>query len=315
MMNSLAEEMLWSQKYRPQRVSDTILPEKTKKAFQKFVDDKNVPNLLLSGSPGTGKTTAAVAMLKELGCDYILINGSLNGGIDTLRYEIANFASSVSFTGGRKYVIIDEADHLTPATQKAFRSFVEEFSKNCGFIFTCNYKDRIIDPLQSRFPLIDFTVNKAERPKIAAKFFKRVLTILDEEGVEYDQRVIAKVIEKYFPDFRRVLNELQNYASAGKIDEGIFVNFKQESIDKLFTYLEDKNFTEMRKWVADNTDQDIGDLYRRLYDTGLNKVSMSAIPEFVVTLAKYQYQNGFVPDRELNLVACLTEIMATCEFG
>lgn len=314
MMNSIAEEMLWSQKYRPQKVSETILPEKTKLAFQKFVDDKSIPNLLLSGSPGTGKTTAAVAMLKELDCDYIMINGSLNGGIDTLRYEIANFASSVSFSGGRKYVIIDEADNLTPATQKALRSFSEEFSRNCGFIFTCNFKNRIIEPLHSRFSLVDFSVSKQEKPKIAMQFFKRVIKILEMENIEYDQKIISEVIKKYFPDFRRVLNELQNYAASGKIDEGIFTNFKQESIDRLFEYLEEKNFTEMRKWVADNTDQNIADLYRKIFDTGEKEMPKSDMPEFVPILGRYQYQNGHVPDQELNLVACLTEIMASCRF-
>lgn len=314
MLNDIANEMLWSQKYRPQKVSETILPEKTKKAFQKFVDDRQIPNLLLAGSPGTGKTTAAVAMLKELDCDYVLINGSLNGGIDTLRYEITNFASSVSLVGGRKYVIIDEADYLTPATQAALRSFSEEFSKNCGFIFTCNFKERIIAPLHSRFSLVDFGISKDEKPKIAMQFFKRVQTILKDEGVDYDQKVLAKVIEKHFPDFRRVLNELQNYAASGKIDEGIFVNFKQESINKLFEFLQEKNFTEMRKWVAANTDQNMGDLYTKLYSAGLEKVPMCDIAEFVVALGKYQYQNAFVADQELNMVACLTEIMASCDF-
>ena len=314
-MISTADEMLWSQKYRPQQISETILPEKTKKIFQKFVDEKNIPNLLLSGGPGTGKTTAAVAMLRELDCDYILINGSLNGGIDTLRHEIANFASSVSFTGGRKYVIIDEADYLTPNTQAGMRSFSEEFSKNCGFIFTCNFKDRIISPLQSRFSLVDFAINKTEKPKIAMQFFKRVLKILDEQSIEYEQKVVAKVIEKHFPDFRRILNELQNYSASGKIDEGIFVNFKQESINQLFEFLKDQNFTEMRKWVADNTDQNISDLFRRVFNTGLEKVPMNEMPEFVILLGKYQFQNVSVPDQELNLVACFTEIMATCDLS
>ena len=254
-------------------------------------------------------------MLRELDCDYILINGSLNGGIDTLRHEIANFASSVSFTGGRKYVIIDEADYLTPNTQAGMRSFSEEFSKNCGFIFTCNFKDRIISPLQSRFSLVDFAINKTEKPKIAMQFFKRVLKILDEQSIEYEQKVVAKVIEKHFPDFRRILNELQNYSASGKIDEGIFVNFKQESINQLFEFLKDQNFTEMRKWVADNTDQNISDLFRRVFNTGLEKVPMNEMPEFVILLGKYQFQNVSVPDQELNLVACFTEIMATCDLS
>ena len=312
MIDSIATEMLWSQKYRPQKIAETILPDNTKKSFQKFVDDKNIPNLLLSGPPGTGKTTAAVAMLKELDCDYIMINGSLNGGIDTLRYEISNFASSVSFSGGRKYVVIDEADYLTPATQAALRSFSEEFSKNCGFIFTCNFKNRIIQPLHSRFSLVEFSIDKSEKPKIAMQFFKRVVSILVEEGVTYDQKIVAKVVERYFPDFRRVLNELQGYAACGQIDQGIFVNFKQESIDQLFGFLKDKNFTEMRKWVAANTDQDFAEIYRKMFDAGVEKVPLNSMADFVVLLGKYQYQHTSVPDHELNLVACLTEVMATC---
>lgn len=314
MLDNIATEMLWSQRYRPQTIAETILPEKTKKAFQKFVDEKQIPNLLLSGSPGTGKTTAAIAMLKQLGCDYILINGSMNGGIDTLRYEIANFASSVSFSGGRKYVIIDEADYLTPNTQAALRSFSEEFSKNCGFIFTCNFKNKIIAPLHSRFSSVDFAIEKAEKPKLAMQFFKRIVGILEKEGVEYDQKVVAKIIEKHFPDFRRVLNELQNYAASGKIDEGILSNFRQESIDQLFGFLKEKNFTEMRKWVAANSDQDFSAIYTNLYQSGLEKVKMSTMPAFVVTLAKYQFQHSHVPNHELNLVACLVEVMVECEY-
>jgi DNA polymerase III delta prime subunit len=314
MLDNIATEMLWSQRYRPQTIAETILPEKTKKAFQKFVDEKQIPNLLLSGSPGTGKTTAAIAMLKQLGCDYILINGSMNGGIDTLRYEIANFASSVSFTGGRKYVIIDEADYLTPNTQAALRSFSEEFSKNCGFIFTCNFKNKIIAPLHSRFSSVDFAIEKVDKPKLAMQFFKRIIDILNKEGVEHDQKVVAKIIEKHFPDFRRVLNELQNYAASGKIDEGILSNFRQESIDQLFEFLKEKNFTEMRKWVAANSDQDFSAIYTNLYQSGLEKVKMSTMPAFVVTLAKYQFQHSHVPNHELNLVAGLTEVLVECEF-
>ena len=314
MFDTIAAEMLWSQRYRPQTVAETILPEKTIRAFQKFVDEKQIPNLLLAGSPGTGKTTAAIAMLRQLGCDYIIINGSMNGGIDTLRHEIANFASSVSFSGGRKYVIIDEADYLTPNTQAALRSFSEEFSKNCGFIFTCNFKNKIIAPLHSRFSYVDFSIEKTEKPKLAMQFFKRVIGILDKEGVDYDQKIVAKIIEKHFPDFRRVLNELQNYAASGRIDEGILTNFRQESIDQLFGFLKEKNFTEMRKWVASNSDQDFSAIYTSLYQSGIEKVKMPTMPALVVTLAKYQFQHSHVPDHELNLVAGLVEIMVECEF-
>jgi DNA polymerase III delta prime subunit len=314
MIDSIAQDLLWSQKYRPQRISETILPEKTKTKFQKFVDDENIPNLLLSGSPGTGKTTAAVAMLKELECDYIMINGSLNGGIDTLRHEITGFASSVSFTGKKKYVIIDESDYLTPNLQAGLRSFLEEFSKNCGFILTCNFKNRIIEPLHSRFSLVEFAIEKEEKPKLAAKFFKRILSILDAEKVSYDPKVIAKIIEKYFPDFRRILNELQSFAASGKIDESIFVNIKQDSIIALFDLLKEKNFTEMRKWVAANSDQDFVDLFRKIYEVGLEKIEMKTMPAFVVTLADYQYKHAFVADHEVNFIAFLVSIMIECEF-
>ena len=314
MLDSIANELLWVQRYRPQTVAETILPEKTKKSFQKFVDDKTVPNLLLAGSPGTGKTTAAVAMLKQLDCDYMIINGSLNGGIDTLRHEISSFASSVSFSGGRKYVIIDEADYLTPNTQAAMRSFMEEFSRNCGFIFTCNFKNKIIAPLHSRFSVIDFAIEKTEKPKLAMQFFKRVIGILDEQGVEYDQKVLAKIIEKYFPDFRRVLNELQNYAASGRIDEGIFTNFREESLEQLFGFLKEKNFTEMRKWVGSNSDQDFAAIYSGLYKMGLEKVKMPTMPAFVVTLAQYQYQHSHVADHELNLVAALATLIVEVDF-
>ena len=314
MLDSIASELLWVQKYRPQTVEQTILSENTKKSFQKFVDDKNIPNLLLTGSPGTGKTTAAIAMLKQLDCDYIIINGSLNGGIDTLRHEISSFASSVSFSGGRKYVIIDEADYLTPNTQAALRSFMEEFSRNCGFIFTCNFKNKIIAPLHSRFSIVEFAIEKTEKPKLAMQFFKRVQSILDQENVEYDQKVLAKIIEKHFPDFRRVLNELQNYAASGRIDEGIFTNFRQESLDQLFDYLKSKDFTEMRKWVAANSDQDFAAIYSSLYQMGLEKVKLASMPAWVTILARYQYQHSHVPDHELNLVAALTEALVEVEF-
>jgi DNA polymerase III delta prime subunit len=312
--SATATEMLWSQKYRPATISEAILPENTKKIFQKFVDDRNVPNLMLCGPPGTGKTTAALAMLNQLHCDYILINGSMNGGIDTLRHEIANFASTVSFAGGRKYVIIDEADYLTANTQAALRSFSEEFSKNCGFIFTCNFKHRILPALHSRFAVIDFSFDRTEKPKAAMRFFKRVIGILETEGVAHDQKTVAKVIERHFPDFRRVLNELQRYAATGAIDIGVLSASGDGAIQEVFGYIQQKNFTETRKWVATNSDQDVAEIYRKLYDIGVSVVPMTSIPTLVVVLARYQYQHAFVADHELNLIACLTELMAELEW-
>lgn len=316
-MNIVAknDEVLWVEKYRPRVIEDTILPQRTKETFKKFVSDQNVPNLLLSGGPGVGKTTVAKAMLEELGCDYIVKNGSLNVSLDTLRYEISSFASAVSFTGGRKYVIFDEADYLNAANvQPALRNFIEEYSKNCGFIFTCNFKNRIIEPLRSRLSEVDFTIEKSDKPKLAAQFFKRVTAILNNESIEFDQRVVAKVIERHFPDFRRVLTELQTYSASGKIDEGIFVNIKQESIDSLFELLKSKNFTGMRKWVADNSDQDMNEMFRRIYDAATDRVELKSMPGFCVTLGDYMYKANFVADPEINMVAFLTEVMIECSY-
>lgn len=314
-VNAVANEVLWVERYRPQRIDDTILPEKTKIAFKKFVEDRSIPNLLLTGTAGVGKTTIAKAMLEELGCDYIVKNGSLNVNIDTLRYEISTYASSMSLSGGRKYVIFDEADYLNAASvQPALRNFIEEYSSNCGFIFTCNFKNRIIEPLRSRLSEVDFTIETSQRPKMAMQFFKRVCAILDNQGVEYSKPVIAKVIERYFPDFRRVLTELQTYASSGRIDEGIFVNLKQESVDELFKLLKEKNFTGMRKWVALNSDQDMNELFRRIYDASTDKVQLKSMPGFVVTLADYMYKSNFVADLEVNMVAFLTEVMMESEY-
>jgi DNA polymerase III delta prime subunit len=314
-VDAKSNEVLWVEKYRHKKINDTILPEKTKAMFRKFVADNNVPNLLLTGGPGVGKTTIAKAMLDELDCDYVVKNGSLNVNIDTLRYEISTFASSVSLAGGRKYVIFDEADYLNAASvQPALRNFIEEYSSNCGFIFTCNFKNRIIAPLRSRLSEIDFSIEQTERPALAMEFFKRVNTILQQENIDYDKNVVAKVIEKHFPDFRRVLTELQSYAASGKIDEGIFVNIKQESIDSLFALLKAKDFTSMRKWVTNNSDQDMNEMFRRIYDAATDQVEFRSLPGFCVTLADYMYKANFVADLEVNMVAFLTEVMIECEY-
>ena len=314
-IDAKANEVLWVERYRPQKIDETILPEKTKAMFKKFVTDDSVPNLLLSGGPGVGKTTIAKAMLEEMGCDYIVKNGSLNVNIDTLRYDISTYASAVSLSGGRKYVIFDEADYLNAANvQPALRNFIEEYSSNCGFIFTCNFKNRIIQPLRSRLSEVDFSIETSDRPKLAMQFMKRVETILGMENVDYDKAVIAKVIQKHFPDFRRVLTELQSYAASGRIDEGIFVNLKQESLDEVFRLLKTKDFTNMRKWVANNSDQDMNEMFRRIYDMASDKVEMRSLPGFIVTMADYMYKANFVADLEVNMVAFLTEVMIEAEY-
>lgn len=306
------EEFLWVQKYRPRTVDEAILPKELKDTFQKFVDDKNVPNLLLSGRAGVGKTTVARAMLDELGADYIVINGSMNGNIDTLRVDIQNFASTVSFSGGRKYVILDEADYLNAnSTQPALRNFMEEFSKNCGFILTCNFANRIIEPLQSRCSVVNFSINTSDRPKLAAQFFKRVLTILDTEHVEYEQKAVAELINTYFPDWRRVLNELQRYAATGRIDSGILRNKGSESIETLIGLLKDKRFSDVRKWVGENSDIDSSTLYRALYDILPTKiVSTSSIANAIIILAEYEYKEAFVANPEINRAAAMATLMA-----
>ena len=306
------EEFLWVQKYRPRTVADTILPKDLKDTFQKFVDDKNVPNLLLAGRAGVGKTTIARAMLDELGADYIVINGSMNGNIDTLRVDIQNFASTVSFTGGRKYVILDEADYLNAnSTQPALRNFMEEFSKNCGFILTCNFVNRIIEPLHSRCSVVNFTINASDRPKLAAQFFKRTLGILDTEGIKYEQKAVAELINSYFPDWRRVLNELQRYSATGSIDSGILRNKSSETLDQLIGYMKSKSFSEARKWVAENSDIDSATLYRSLYDTLPVKVnSTSSVADAIIILAEYEYKEAFVANPEINRMAAIITLMA-----
>jgi len=310
----MLEEFLWVEKYRPKTVADTILPEDLKKVFQQFVDQKNIPNLILSGTAGVGKTTVAKAMCEELGCDYIVINGSMNGNIDTLRNDISRFASSVSLSGGRKMVILDEADYLNAqSTQPALRNFMEEFSANCGFILTCNFVDRIIEPLHSRCSVVKFKIRKSELPELARQFLRRVCGILDNESVSYDKSVVVEIIKKHFPDWRRVINELQHYSATGAIDSGILRNFSDDSLKKLVDFMKDKNFTGVRKWVAES-DMDNNEFFRAFYDKAENYISAGSIPMLVLHLSKYQYQNAFAADPEINLVACLTEIMADCQF-
>ena len=308
------EEFLWVEKYRPKTISDTILPEELKSTFEDFVS-KGIPNLILSGGPGVGKTTVARAMLEQVKADYIVINGSLYGNIDTLRTEIKNYASTVSLQGGRKYVILDEADYLNPqSTQPALRNFMEEYSNNCGFILTCNYKNRIIDPLHSRCSVVEFTIPNKQKPELAKQFLKRVKYLLDSERVEYTDKCIAELIMKYFPDWRRVINELQRYSANGKIDAGILTHVSDQSFANLIRYLKGKQFNEMRKWVGDNIDNDCVALFRKLYDTTNEHVKDHTVPLLVTIIADYQYKSAFVADQEVNMVACLTQLMLECEF-
>jgi DNA polymerase III delta prime subunit len=310
----MLQDFLWVEKYRPKTVEETILPADLKETFQKFVDQKNIPNLILSGGPGVGKTTIARAMLEELKCNYIVINGSMNGNIDTLRNEIKNFASSVSFSGDRKYVILDEADYLNPqSTQPALRNFMEEFSANCGFILTCNFVNRIIEPLHSRCSVIQFKIGTKDKPKLASQFLKRLVTILQSEKIEYEDRVLAELIMKFFPDWRRVLNEVQRYSASGKIDVGILSNMSDDSIKSLLSYLKEKDFGKMRKWVAENLDNDPAVIFRRLFDGCVDFFTPQSIPQLVVLLGEYQYKSAFVVDQEINFVSFLTEVMAECE--
>lgn len=311
----MLEEFLWVEKYRPKTIADTILPESLKSTFQEFVNQKNIPNLILNGPAGCGKTTVARAMLEELDCDYIIINGSMNGNIDTLRNEIKNFASAVSLSGGRKYVILDEADYLNAnSTQPALRNFMEEFSKNCGFILTCNFKNRIIEPLQSRCSIIDFKISKKDLPELAAQFMKRVCNILTTENIEFDKASVAEVLKKHFPDWRRVLNELQRYSATGKIDSGILVNMQEISLKSLMDFLKAKDFTNMRKWVGENIDNDADVIYRKIFDQTNQYIAKSSVPLIVLLIGKYQYQHAFAADSEINLVCCLTEIMMEAEW-
>lgn len=312
----MLEQFLWVEKHRPKKVADTILPQDLKKVFQTFVDQGNIPNLILSGGPGVGKTTVARAMLEELGCDYIIINGSMNGNIDTLRNEILNFASSISLQGGRKYCVLDEADYLNQnSTQPALRNFMEEFSKNCGFILTCNYKNRIIKPLHSRCSVIDFVVPKDCKPKLAAQFMKRTEAILDKESVKYDRAVVGTVIQKHFPDWRRVLNELQRYSATGSIDSGILTRFEDLTVKQVLEACKRKDFDAIRKWVHDNSDQEQVNVFRSVYENAFEIVDKKSIPELIVIIADYQYKAAFVADHEINLIAFFVEVMMRCEWA
>lgn len=308
------EHLLWTEKYRPQTVEDCILPERLKVPFQEYVNQKQIPNLLLAGGAGVGKTTIAKAMCNEIGADYMIINGSDESGIDVFRGKIKNFASSMSFGGGRKVIIIDEADYLNPnSTQPALRNAIEEFASNCSFIFTCNFKNRIIDPLHSRCAVIEFGLKNGEKQKMAGAFFKRIQSILETEKVEYDDKVIAELVKKHFPDFRRVINELQRYSQLGKIDVGILSQIGDVSITQIVKHMKDKDFASVRKWAA-TTDIDSTTFFRKLYDNLYEILKPSSIPQIVIILADYQYKQAFVADQEINLVACLTQIMADGEF-
>jgi DNA polymerase III delta prime subunit len=307
---------LWVEKFRPTKIEDCILPEEIKTMFQSIVDSGEIPNLLLTGSPGIGKTTVAKALCNQLDCDWLMINGSDEGRmIDTLRTTVVNYASTVSLSGGKKVIIIDEADYMNKdSVQPALRGVIEEFSKNCRFIFTCNFKNRIIPALHSRCSVVDFTINKDDKPHLGMEMLDNIKRILDEEGVKYDGRVLADLILKYFPDFRRVINELQKYSLNGIIDDGILKQSSDENFNELFISLKGKDFSGMRKWVAQNIDNDHVRLYRQIYDTLNNRFEKKSIPQAVLLIADYSYKSAFVADQEVNMVACLTELMMDCEF-
>jgi len=311
-------DFLWVEKYRPRKISDCILTEELKKTFTEFLNKKEIPNLLLSGSPGTGKTTVARALCEELGCDYIIINGSDEGRhIDTVRNKIKNFASTVSLTedANHKVVIIDEADYMSAeSVQPALRNFIETFYNNCRFIFTCNYKNKILPALHSRCTVIDFKIVNGQRVKTATAFMKRIESILKDEKIEFDKKILAELIQKHYPDFRRTINELQRYSVRGKIDSGILFSLSEVNTKELVKSLKDKRFNDMRKWVVDNLDKEPSHLFRVIYDLLYQSLDTKSLPQAILVIAGYQYKAAFVADQEINMVACLTEIMATCKF-
>ena len=308
-------EFLWVEKYRPHTIADCILPERLKKTFQEYVDSDTIPNLMLTGSAGVGKTTVAKAMCDEIGINHLYINASENRGIDVLRTTIRGYASTVSLTGGRKVIILDEADYLTGEAQAALRGAIEEFSQNCTFIFTCNFKSRLIEALHSRCSVIDFALKSDEKAKMAMQLMKRMEYILTQESVTYDKAVVAKIIEKFFPDYRRTLNELQRYSSSGNLDAGIVAQLSDvRKIADLVKHLKDRDFGSMRKWCVANSDIEPARIYRKIYDSLYEYFKPESIPQAVVIISKYQYQAAFVADQEINRVACLTELMVDCEF-
>ena len=312
----MSESLLWVEKYRPKTIEDCILPETIKTTLRDVVSQNKIPNMMFTGTSGIGKTTAARAICNETQADYLIINGSDEGRmIDTLRIRLTQFCSTISLSGSRKVVIIDEADYMNAdSVQPAMRNFTERFADNCSFIFTCNYKNRIIEPIHSRCAVIDFSLKNGEKQMIAARFMKRVESILAAESIDYDKDVIAKLVLKHFPDFRRVLNELQRYSTSGEINSGVLANIKEMNLKELIDSLREKNFSKMRQWVVANVDNDPATVYRKIYDELYNVVDKGSIPQAVLTIAEYQYKSAFVADQEINLVACLVELMAECEF-
>ena len=308
-------DFLWVEEYRPKTIDDCILPQSLKTLFQSFIDKGEISNMLFSGTPGVGKTTVAKALCEQMNCDWIMINGSEEGGIDVLRNKIKNFASTVSLSGGKKVVILDEADYLNPqSTQPALRGFVEEFHKNCRFILTCNFKNRIIEPLHSRFSNIEFRINNKDKPKLASQLMDRAVFILKEQKIEYEDKALVGLITKHFPDFRKLINELQRYSVSGAIDAGVLVNISDENLKTLTAHLKGKEFGDMRKWVVNNLDNDPVKIFRKIYDSLNTTLQPETIPHAILIIADYQYKSAFVADQEINLVACLTEIMSQVKF-
>ena len=315
MIDSRDEMFLWVEKYRPQKIDDCVLPQALKDTFRQYVEQGELPNFLFTGSAGVGKTTIAKALCNEIGAEFMMINGSEESGIDTLRTKIKGFASTISLTDAKKVVILDEADYLNAnSTQPALRGFIEEFANNCRFILTCNFKNRIIEPIHSRCAVVEFKIDNKDKQEIAATFFKRAVSILKQEQIEFDPKVVVELVMKHFPDYRRILNELQRYSVSGKIDSGILVNMSEESFKGLIKLLKEKDFTEVRKWVSKNSDSDTTSLFRELYDSAATTIEPNSVPQLVLILADYQYKAAFVADHELNIMAALTEIMAQCKF-